>query len=302
MSVLENTIIKDFTFTKSETDSNEHYHSQPSISASGLKLLKQSPAHYREAKDNPKGQTDAMYFGELYHTFILENERFYKEVTVVDSEERPEKRYGMSAKANAAWFESFTNPITKETHEQLKRMREVLFRHPYARALLTKGEAEHSYYFELDIGASIPVKARFRADNVRHDKRIIVDLKTAADASQDGFKKAAANFDYQIQAALYSDLMELATGQTLGYDFFFVAQEKVPPYCFGIYQASPQFLAVGKYEYELLLMLYAYCEEKNIWPGYQIWTDNKYGVNSLDLPPWSIKEMEYFTPEYWKSR
>lgn len=291
---MENTIIKNLTFTKSENDLNEFYHSQPGISASGLKKMKQSPAHYLESKINPTGQTDAMYFGELYHTFILENERFYKEYTVIDESARPDQAHGMTAKANKAWIESFVNPVTASTHEQLKAMREVLFRHPYAKALLTKGETEHSYYCKLDIGANIPIEVRFRPDNVRHDKRIIVDLKTAADASQDGFKKAAANFDYQIQAALYSDLMELAMNQTLGYDFFFVAQEKTPPYAFNIFQSGPQFLSVGRYEYELLLMLYAYCEEKNVWPGYQIWTENKYGINSLDLPPYAIKEMDYY--------
>lgn len=288
---MENTIIKNLTFTKSENDSNEHYHSQPGISASGLKLIKQSPAHYyhREQK-----QTDAMYFGELYHTFILENDRFYKDYTVIDESKRPDPQYKMSAKNNAAWLESFENPVTVQAHEQLKAMRDVLFRHPYAKALLTKGESEHSYYCELDIGSEKPIKVRFRPDNVRHDKRIIVDLKTAADASTDGFKKASANLQYHIQAALYSDLMELVTGEPLGYDFFFVAQEKVAPYAFNIYQSSAQFLSVGRYEYETLLMLYAYCEETGKWPGYQVFCQNRFGVNELSLPAWAVKELEYY--------
>ena len=292
---MENTIIKDLKFTKSDSDTNEHYHSQPGISASGLKLMKQSPAHYRESKENQKEQTDAMWFGELYHTFILEIERFYQDYTVVNPEERPEQRYGMNAKANAAWFESFNNPVRTETHEQLKAMRDVLFRHPYAKALLTKGEAEHSYYCELDIGASNQIQARFRPDHVRHDKRIVVDLKTAQDASVDGFRKASANYEYQIQAALYSDLMELVTGETLGYDFFFVAQEKTPPYCFNIFQASPQMLSIGRYEYEILLMLYSYCEETCKWPGYQVFCQNRFGVNELSLPDWAVQPLEYFT-------
>ncbi len=292
---MEDTIIKNLTFTRSETDSNEFYHSQSGISASGLKLLKQSPAHYKEEKDNPSGQTDAMYFGELYHTFILENERFYKDHTVIDESKRPDPQYKMSAKNNVAWLETFVNPVMAETHEKLKAMRDVLFRHPYAKSLLTNGESEVSYYCELDIGAQDPLKVRFRADNVKHKKRIVVDLKTAADASQDGFKSAAAKYEYQIQAALYADLMELVMEEELGYEFFFVVQEKVAPYAFNIFQASPQFRSIGKYEYEILLMLYAYCLEQDRWPGYQIFCQNRYGVNELNMPPWSIKELEYFT-------
>ena len=289
---MENSIIKDLTFTKSENDSNEFYHSQPGISASGLKLIKQSPAHYdqREFKE-----TDATRFGTMYHTFIFENDRFYTDYTVIDQTKRPDQKHGISAKANKAWLESFTNPVTASTHEQLKAMRKVLFAHPYAKALLTKGESEHSYYCDIDIGANERINVRFRPDNVRHDKRIVVDLKTAQDASEDGFKKASANFEYQLQGALYPDLMELVMDEPLGYDFFFVAQEKVVPYAFNIFQASPQFRSVGRYEYELLLMLYAYCEETGQWPGYQIFCQNRFGVNELNLPNWAVKELEYFT-------
>lgn len=285
------TIIKNLTFTKSENDSNEHYHSQDGISASGLKLLKQSPAHYKEAKIE---QTDAMFFGEAYHTFVLENDRFHSEYQVVDKSKRPEPEKTMGAKANQAWLESFENPISSEIYQQLQNMKKVLFKHPYAKSLLTGGEIEHSYYCELDIEAEDPIKVRFRPDHVKHNKRIIVDLKTAADASVDKFPAAAAKFNYQIQAALYADLMELVTGETLGYEFFFVAQEKSVPYAFNIYQASPQMRSIGKYEYEILLMLYSYCLECDKWPGYQIFCQNKYGVNELSIPPWAVKELEYF--------
>jgi hypothetical protein len=225
---MENTIIKKLSFKKAESDSNEFYHSQPGISASGLKLIKKSPAHFKESQEAPKTQTDAMAFGEMYHTFILENERFYENYTIVDPEQRPDQDHSMTAKKNAAWLDSFENPVMKETFDQLKDMRRVLFSHPYAKALLKAGEVERSYYCELDIGAKDPISVRFRPDNVRHDKRVIVDLKTAADASADGFKKAAANFDYQIQAALYADLMELVMNEPLGYDFFSSPRKGAP--------------------------------------------------------------------------
>jgi len=239
-------------------------------------------------------ETDAMRFGTMYHHFILEPDTFYKEYQVVDINDRPNKKFGMSAKDNKFWLATFDNPVSSDTHEQLKAMKAVLFRHPYAKSLLTKGEAEASYYCEVDIGAAEPLKVRLRPDNVKHEKRIIVDLKTAKDASVDGFKKDAANLNYHIQAAFYADMMELIMKEELGYEFFFVAQEKVKPYCFNIFQASPQFRSVGKYEYELLLMLYSWCLEHNKWPGYQVFCQNKYGVNEISLPPWAIKEMEFF--------
>lgn len=292
---MESTIIKRSEFVKSKTDSNSYYHSQPSISASGLKQLKESPAHFKESRENPQPQTDAMYFGELYHTYILEPDSFSNNYQVVNPANRPDLAHGMTAKVNKAWMESFKNPVSLTTLRQLQQMKDVLFRHPYAKSLLTNGEVEASYYGNLDIGAKDPINIRFRPDNVKHNKRLIIDLKTTQNASKDEFPRSAAKFGYHIQAAFYSDMMELATGETLGYDFFFVAQEKTPPYAFNIFQASPQFLSVGRYEYEILLMLYAYCMENDRWPGYQVFCQNKYGVNELTLPPYAIKEIEFFT-------
>ncbi|MBT8490434.1 MAG: PD-(D/E)XK nuclease-like domain-containing protein [Deltaproteobacteria bacterium] len=278
-------------YTRSDTDSNEFYHSQPGISASGLKKLRESPAHfmYEERKE-----TEAMKFGTMYHHFILEPETFYQTYQIVDTSKRPDQKHSMAAKENSIWLATFDNPVSEQMHEQLKAMKAVLWKHPYARSLLTNGEAEVSYYCEIDIGAEKPIKVRLRPDNVKHKKRIVVDLKTAKDASVDGFKKDAANLKYHIQAAFYADLMELIMEEELGYEFFFVAQEKVKPYNFGIFQASPQFRAVGKYEWELLLMVYAWCLENDKWPGYQLWCANRYGVEQLDLPAWAIKEMDYF--------
>ena len=288
---MEDTIIKNLTFTKSLTDPNEHYHAQPGISASGLKQLKESPAHFMFSE---KKETDAMRFGTMYHHFILEPDTFYKEYQVVNINERPDQKHTMAAKENEMWLSTFDNPVSNDTHEQLKAMKSVLFRHPYAKSLLTKGEAEASYYCEVDIGAAEPLKVRLRPDNVKHNKRIVVDLKTARDASVEGFKKGAANQLHHIQASFYADMMELIMEEELGYEFFFVAQEKTAPYAFNIFQASPQFRSGGKYEYEILLMLYTWCLENDRWPGYQVFCQNRYGVNELSLPPWAIKELEFY--------
>ncbi len=292
---MENSIIKSLTFTKSDSDSNEHYHSQDSISGSGLKKLKESPAHYKYGEFE---ETEAMRFGTAYHTFVLENEKFYDQYKVIDKSQRPEPEKTMGSKANSAWLADLKDSgltITTEIHEQLKAMKKALFKHPYAKSLLTGGEFEASYYCEIDIGSEKPIKVRIRPDHIKHSKRIVVDLKTASDASVDGFQKDAAKYDYQIPAALYADLLELIMGEDLGYEFFFIAQEKSTPYAFNIFQASAQFRSVGRYEYEILLMMYAYCLENNYWPGYQIFCQNRFGVNQLDLPSWAVKELEYFT-------
>jgi exodeoxyribonuclease VIII len=144
---------------------------------------------------------------------------------------------------------------------------------------------------ETEIGN---IKVKYKPDHINEGKKIIVDLKTAADASADGFTKAAADKDYHIQSAFYSDLMEKFSGDNRAYSFFFIAQEKKQPFAFNIFESSPQFISQGRFEYEMLLQLYKYCTENNTWPGYQIWCQNKYGILELKLPPWAIKDLTYY--------
>jgi hypothetical protein len=127
-----------------------------------------------------------------------------------------------------------------------------------------------------------------------HNKKFIVDLKTALDASVDGFTRMSADRDHHIQASFYADLLEKIAGDGRTYTFFFIAQEKKAPYAFNIFESSPQFIAQGRYEYEMLLQLYKYCTDNNTWPGYQVWCENRYGILELKLPPWAIKDLTYY--------
>ena len=41
-------------------------------------------------------------------------------------------------------------------------------------------------------------------------------------------------------------------------------------------------------------MLWKECITDGKYPGYQVWCENKYGVNELSLPNWAVKEVNYF--------
>lgn len=285
-------------------DSNEEYHSRKEfIGASGIKLLKESPLHFKEAE---QPSSEALEFGYAYHSFILEPELFKEEYYIFNDSNICEKLIGEGAKSPRAtkaykeWFENEMRiagdmkTIDDTTMKKMEAMKSRLFSHYYAKSLLTNGEPEISIYTEITIFTGQKIKVKIRPDNLKRQKRLIADLKTTQSASVNEFPNHAAKLNYHIQAALYSDIMEAVTGDGLGYHFFFVAQEKTTPYAFNIFEASPQFISQGRYEYEQLLMLYAYCLENDIWPGYQIFTQNKYGVNELNIPAYLIKEINWF--------
>lgn len=306
---MESECITGFAPIKTEGD---YYSLDEFISYSGLKNLKKSPAHYRQYKDEPADvETDAMAFGSAYHCYILEPEKFEKEYYVFDDDgtckaivakaasDGIEIKNVRNTKEYKEWRASEERiigqrkVIEKDLFQKIKDMKDQLMKHYYCRALLTGGEAEMSITGVLQtVDGDIKVKAK--PDYVKSDKRFIIDLKTTFDASVDGFSRAAADNDYHIQAAFYSDLLDMISGDGRGWTFFFIAQEKKKPYAFNIFEASPQFIGQGKYEYEQLLKLYKMCVEQNRWPGYQVFCEWKSGNIELNLPKWAIKEIKFY--------
>jgi len=289
-------------------DSNETYHSKKEyIGASGLKMIKKSPLHFKEQEHKT---TDAMEFGSAYHTFVLEPELFEKEYYIFSDAEICSILIGEGAKSPRAtnkykeWFEremikaGDRQTVDQNTFEQLTEMKIRLTRHRYINSLLTKGEAEMSIYCEITIITGQKIKVKIRPDYKKDEKRIISDLKTCQSAAVNDFPRHAADMDYHIQAALYHDIMSEIEGKEMGWDFFFIAQEKVRPYAYNLFQSSPQFLAQGRYEWEQLIMLYAFCLENDTWPGYQCFTENKFGVNELNLPAYFIHEINWFNHKF----
>lgn len=304
---MESDFIKNIKVEITE-DLNEVYHKKHEyISASGLKKIKKSPAHFKEEKTE---ETEAMRIGSAYHTYILEPEKFNDEYFVFDETSILEILTGEGSKKPRAttkykeWEQQQYSMadgkvmITLQDFQMIDKMQKVLYRHPYARSLISKGEAEKSVYCELETVHGKDIKVKIRPDYMKRNKKVVVDLKTTSDASKDGFQKNAAQYDYHIQAALYTDLIEKSCGDGMPWSFIFIAQEKKAPYAFNIFEASPQFIAHGRYEYELLLMLYQHCLENNTWLGYQVFCENKFGINELNLPPWAIKELDWFNHKY----
>lgn len=291
--------IQPFNGTDTEYHADKNY-----ISASGMKKLKESPAHLKESEENPE-ETEAMQFGSAYHLYNLQKDKFEEEYYIFDDSGIYSVLIGegfkspRSTKQYKEWMESEMRlvgdrkSISKDWMSRIKGMNEKLMRHQYVRTLLANGMNEQGYMGSLETEAGT-VQVKFKPDHINENKRFIVDLKTAKSASKDGFSKAAGEMSYHIQAAFYSDLMEKISGDNRPYTFFFIAQEKTPPYAFNIFESSPQFISQGRFEYEMLLQLYKYCTDNNVWPGYQIFCQNKYGIVELKLPPWAIKDLTYY--------
>ncbi len=300
---MESTFIKSVNIAEFAGTNDEYHANKDYISASAIKRLKVSPLHYREAE--PEAESDALLFGSAYHTFILEPDKFDKEYYVFDDSVVCGALIAKGAKSPRAtndykgWLAgemSFADGkimIDKADYDKLVAMKSRLMSHPYARMLLNNGRNEVAYMGEIEteVGA---IKVKIKPDHFNDKKKIITDLKTCQSASLDDFPRHAADLDYHIQAAFYSDILEKITGDDRPYTFFFIAQEKKSPYAFNLFESSAQFISQGRYEYEMLLQLYKYCIDNNTWPGYQVFTQNKYGIVELKLPAYAIRDLTYY--------
>lgn len=279
-----------------QKDDNITYHSNKEyISASQIKLYKKSPLHKITYISK---ETPAMEFGTAYHTFILEPEEFGRNYFIFNENERPEPDKTFGSKLNKEWKDNILmtnrNIIPIEMHKQLCDMRDILMSDFYVRSLLKNGTAELSHYTEIDSNNYKNIKVKVRPDYLKTDKRLIVDLKTTNDASLEGFTKNAAKFDYHIQAAFYADVLEQIYGSGKAFTFIFIAQETTYPYAYNVFKASEQMIQIGRYEYEQILDQHQYCLENEEYRGYQVFSDNKFGISELMVPAWKIKELNFY--------
>ena len=298
MEFILSSAITPFNGTDAEYHANKDY-----LSASGMKVLKQSPAHFINQEEDK--DSDALRFGSAYHCLILQPEKFDNEFYVFDDSAIIDILIGEGFKSPRAtnkykeWQEAemlkigVRTTISKDDYKRMERMRDVLMAHPYAKKLLTGGVAEQGYMGKLTTEVG-DINVKIKPDYQKEKGRLIIDLKTTRDASKEGFPRLAAESNYHIQAAFYADVLESYYNDGMSRSFIFIAQEKVAPFAFNLFECSPQFMSQGRYEYIQLLKLYKYCKDNDRWDGYQVFSESRYGLLDLNLPSYTIKSLEYY--------
>lgn len=157
--------------------------------------------------------------------------------------------------------------LDNDTWDKLNKMRDSVMNHQKASKLLWDergGVAEQSIYW---IDEETGELCRCRPDWNPKWINVLVDLKTTADASPEGFAKSVANFRYDVQEQFYLDGVEAATGKRPD-KMVFIAVETEAPYNCAVYVLGPEFAQIGRGKYRENLRTLHECKEKNSWPGY----------------------------------
>lgn len=254
--------------------SDDEYFAADALSASGIKQMLKSPAHYKAVCIDKlfNKTTPAMEFGKVVHAVVLEPHLARKLEVIPDISGR-----GKTEKLEE-WRASIPRDalvVSQDNYDTLMGMVASIQRHPVAAGLLRDGSAEMTGFFTVD-GA----RCKFKADYITKHVDKVIDLKTCADASPLEFAKSIANFGYHIQAYHYLRGMDEVCGK-FDREFVFVAIEKDPPYAVACYRADERMLQLAATKWAHGVNRYIGCRERNEWPGY---ADE---ITDISLPGWA---------------
>lgn len=275
-------MIKPGFYTADELPIDKYHGDKHSISQSGLKKFDQSPEHFKAYRDDDsdKKQTAGMFIGSAIHAAALEPDVFKQQYVVA-----PDKFKARNAAGLKAWKEE-QDPaqIVLMSHEADKvyRMRDALHGHPWVGPRLAGATCEYSCFAnDPETGAL----CRVRFDMVT-SSGMILDLKKTQDARDDAIAKSIANYGYYVQNAFYLDVPSWLGAEYAPEGFAFIFIEEEAPHGIAVRFLDPDDIERGRAEYRRLLNEYAFCLERDRWPGYS----DKPSV--IGLPGWKRHQLD----------
>jgi PDDEXK-like domain of unknown function (DUF3799) len=264
---------------------NERYHAGPGLSHSGAKRLLITPFHFHaldQARDDdvPSTQpTPQQLNGTLVHCAFLEPGEFEARYVIAPDVRRNTRAYReFAAELEGTGFQ----PITAEQRDAAYRQANALRTLPDIAQLMRRGEPELSVYWRDPATAALcKCRPDWKSPVGRDDSSVILlDVKTAADASPEGFARAVAKFGYHTQADWYCSGYALATGVPVHGMVFAVVESEYPHAC-AAYMLSDEALRRGREDNMRARELYAQCLKTERWPGYAP------QIQIIDLPRWA---------------
>lgn len=262
------------------------------VSASQLGEMMKSPAHARAHYEEPETiqpqSTVPTIVGIAGHCAVLEPDTFTTRYRL-----GPAGSWSLKANKDAVAQIRAEYPgatvLKPYQYNSVLRARDSILDHPNAGRLVRAAALVEVSIVWDDPATGVRCKAR--PDALLPEHQVIVDLKSAAEASRRGFARAIANFGYHRKAAFYLDGMEQAARAcnpahgilgSVYTNFVFIAFEKVPPYAVAVYDLDPETIDKGRQMCQKYLEIYADCKAANVWPAYDP------DITMISAPEWAL--------------
>ena len=250
----------------------QEYRAAEGVNKSTLWNLRRSPAHYKYFLENQKEDTAAYRFGRAVHAAILTPAAYKRNFVVIP--EGIDRRTKAGKEEYQAFIDASAGKeiLTAEDALTIKAIASAFKKNREAAALLKGTRRERPIFWTDDNG----IKCKCRVDAIKDG--IMIDLKTAADASTEIFSREALRYGYDVQAAHYIDGYQ-HTKSAIRPEWYFIVIEKSEPYAVNILRADIGFIDHGIVIRQQLMEELIICQEQNNFPGY--------GTNDLYLPGWA---------------
>ena len=255
------------------------------VNYSTLKILGlKSPAHYLHALAHGGPDSSPRKLGRAVHVAALEPEKFAAEF--IEYEERRAGRFWEQFKVMHADREI----LSSKEMAAARRVAAAVRSHPIAAPYLAKGVAEATILWDYTVptlggveGFTQPLKGRVDFVSAA-EGGCLVDLKSTRSSAPGPFGADAARYQYHVQAAMYVDGYEAATGKRLPY--LLIAVESEGPCVSQVYRIPEDLIELGRETYRDWLGRLNYCRRENVWPGYAD------APIDLALPRWATPSEE----------
>ena len=242
------------------------YNALPGIRRSDLWKMKQTPAHFKYAIENPEDPTPALIFGQAAHKYILEPETFFDEFEVIPKVDRRTTK-GKEVIRAFEQLNSGKTFITAEEMQQIYRMRAALLNNDTARALLNGDIRTEVPFSWVDPETGETCKVKIDILTEQNGMPLIIDYKTTSSCADGAFERSCRKYGYNFQSGMYTEGVRRSTLEDR--EFVFIAQEKEPPYACRVYWCETDFVERGMEIFHDLLRQYHDCKQNNSWPGYE---------------------------------
>lgn len=255
---------------------DREYFAAKALSQSTMKLVRKSPANAKLAFENQAdGDTDSLMLGRCFHARFLENKKIYVGL--------PEgvKKNSAQAKSILAG-KMIDNPdliiINYAKEKMLDGMIDALMSNPDVTDLMSlPGDTEKVLFWEES-----GVKMKGKLDKVSPVG--LIDLKSAEDATEDGFSRAIYKWGLHVQAAHY-DKGAIENGIDTGNEFIFIVCEKEEPYYNAVYRLDRATMMEGELERQRLIQIWQECVKNNYWPPFTR------GIKQISMPKYAFKHL-----------
>lgn len=266
---------------------DDAYRSDAGLSQSLLKAFgrAKSPAHFRYEQEHPKEETDSLRIGSYVDAALFRAADLGTRFAIWPGER---KGKDWTAFKEAGQGRMILNGTEQERAVSATK---AIINHDDASKLLPVCSKQ------VAVIAEHPrLKLRMKGlidmlpDSARCDPLLLdyaFDLKTASDASPEGFAKACWEFGYDIQAAFYTDLLNM-NGRDVK-TFGFIVVENKPPHLVKIHYLTldSQIIRRARRRYEDWMLAYSNCVKLNNWPGYTS------GWSEIQYKPWMLRDEGY---------